>query len=572
MIAAGTYREQVTVNGKDITIQGAGSGQTIIESPDAASLVSNASDFNATRPTKYAVVTVKGDADVTIAGVTVDGRDQASIPNPPTNYDFMAIYVLNSDAHIDGVVAYAVRTNWPAPDVSGVQRNHAILATSHDAAHGGTGAHTVEIENSTVSGFQKTGIFVNGSTLTANIHDNTIVGTHTANTAQNGIQVGSLFGAVGDGDFSGTHATIDHNTITDIGNSGPAGSASGIIVFSGDASTVSITNNTLTGWAAPQANGNSGITFVDSNGGTVTGNTISGFDAGLNVLDQFGGTLHTPVSHSGNIYNNDVVNIALEPNPAGTTGLTFSGSEGHDELTGNAGADTLSGLGGNDAIVGGSGDRHRGLYRHDQHLRHHRRRRRPLRGGDRRQRRHRHALRRREDRRRRHPQHPARRQRRLRHHPGRGQRSRRWRHDRDRGRHLHRKRDHHRQGPHHRRRRERGVNSVTLNGQITVAGTLNGAFAITDLNINATGKDYGVLVSANSTGFAGSVTLDDVSISNAQAGRLRLYPCRQRLDPDSGRHDRRGVDPQQPVPQQRDREQPGAAAAPTSCCSDTTRT
>ena len=30
-IAAGTYREQVTVNGKDITLHGAGSGQTIIE-------------------------------------------------------------------------------------------------------------------------------------------------------------------------------------------------------------------------------------------------------------------------------------------------------------------------------------------------------------------------------------------------------------------------------------------------------------------------------------------------------------------------------------------------------------
>ena len=58
------------------------------------------------------------------------------------------------------------------------------------------------------------------------------------------------------------------------------------------------------------------------------------------------------------------------------------------------------------------------------------------------------------------------------------------------------------------------VNSVTLNGQITVAGTLNGAFAITDLNINATGRTTASL-SANSTGFAGSVTLDDVSISNA---------------------------------------------------------
>ena len=61
-----------------------------------------------------------------------------------------------------------------------------------------------------------------------------------------------------------------------------------------------------------------------------------------------------------------------------------------------------------------------------------------------------------------------------------------------------------------------GVNDVTLNGQITVAGTLNGAFSITDLNINALGKAYGVLVSANSTAFAGSVTLDDVAISNAQ--------------------------------------------------------
>ena len=58
--------------------------------------------------------------------------------------------------------------------------------------------------------------------------------------------------------------------------------------------------------------------------------------------------------------------------------------------------------------------------------------------------------------------------------------------------------------------------AVNLNGQITVAGTLNGALAVTDLNINATGKDYGVLVSAASTNFAGSVTLDGVAISNAQ--------------------------------------------------------
>ena len=61
-----------------------------------------------------------------------------------------------------------------------------------------------------------------------------------------------------------------------------------------------------------------------------------------------------------------------------------------------------------------------------------------------------------------------------------------------------------------------GVNDVILNGKVTVDGTLNGAFKVTDLNIDATGKDYGVFVSANSDSFGGSVTLDGVSIAHAQ--------------------------------------------------------
>ena len=86
------------------------------------------------------------------------------------------------------------------------------------------------------------------------------------------------------------------------------------------------------------------------------GNTISGFDNGLVELDQFGGTLDTPFSHWGNAFDDDVVNIALQPNSAGTTGLTFSGSAGHDQLTGNSGNDTLSGLGGDDLLDGGTGN------------------------------------------------------------------------------------------------------------------------------------------------------------------------------------------------------------------------
>jgi Pectinesterase len=104
-IAAGTYREQVTINGKDLTVHGAGDGVggTIIESPDAASLVVNATDSNAARPNKFAVVAVIGDANVTIDGLAVDGREQGF--QNRADYDFVGVYVLNSDAVSSGTFA-----------------------------------------------------------------------------------------------------------------------------------------------------------------------------------------------------------------------------------------------------------------------------------------------------------------------------------------------------------------------------------------------------------------------------------------------------------------------------------
>ena len=75
-IAAGTYREQVSVVGKDLTITGAGEGQTIIESPDAAALVESVHESDSGLPYRYWVVTIKNGADVTLTGVTVDGRDR----------------------------------------------------------------------------------------------------------------------------------------------------------------------------------------------------------------------------------------------------------------------------------------------------------------------------------------------------------------------------------------------------------------------------------------------------------------------------------------------------------------
>jgi hypothetical protein len=61
-----------------------------------------------------------------------------------------------------------------------------------------------------------------------------------------------------------------------------------------------------------------------------------------------------------------------------------------------------------------------------------------------------------------------------------------------------------------------GLGGVTLHGQVTVDGTLNGLLTVDGVAIDATGHSYGVLVSANSTGYAGAVTLDHASVANAK--------------------------------------------------------
>ena len=355
LIAAGHYREQVSISGKDITLQGAGVGQTIIESPDSAALVESYHESNSGLPYRYSVVTVKDNSDVTITGVTVDGRDQGGIASPPGAYNFVGVYVINSDADIDGIAVTNVRElGGNPPETSGNQRTHAVIVTGYGAAD----TYHVEIQNSTISNFQKTGIFANGPGLTVDIHDNTIIGTHTAFQTQNGMQIGSA------GAFAGTAGTIHDNTVTDIGFNDPTtvnpntGGATGILVYHGS-SGLEIADNQVSGYAPFSTNpnyANSGITFLDSDGGSVHGNTISGFDNALTDQDAFGGVQTTVLAQANNTFTNNATNVVLSPFAAGTTPVIFSGSEGHDNLAGASGGDTLSGLGGDDTITGSPGN------------------------------------------------------------------------------------------------------------------------------------------------------------------------------------------------------------------------
>ena len=62
------------------------------------------------------------------------------------------------------------------------------------------------------------------------------------------------------------------------------------------------------------------------------------------------------LAHANNTFTGNATNIVLSPFAAGTAPVTFSGSEGHDDLTGASGSDTLSGLGGADTLTGGAGN------------------------------------------------------------------------------------------------------------------------------------------------------------------------------------------------------------------------
>jgi Ca2+-binding RTX toxin-like protein len=110
-------------------------------------------------------------------------------------------------------------------------------------------------------------------------------------------------------------------------------------------SSVTVEDNTITGTSSP----NYGVAFINTEAPVATGNTISSTTSA--IIDA--GTFTTPLTHASNVFVGNQTNLDLEA--SGTTGLTFSGSEGHDLLIGGSGNDYLSGLGGGDTINGGAG-------------------------------------------------------------------------------------------------------------------------------------------------------------------------------------------------------------------------
>ena len=232
-VLAGTYEEQVTVDNKSVTIEGAGVTSSFINSP-----VTIATTFG----TNKCVVGVVNNGNLVMKNLTLDGLGRGN-----ANYRFVGVGFGNAGGTIENCKVLNIKDT----PFSGSQHGVGIYSYNDDAA-----ARTVNVLNNEITGFQKNAMALNASgtnPFTVNVSGNTVIGAGaTGVTAQNGIQV--------PGDM--VNGLIQNNSLTGIGYTGSSAVATTILSFYAD---VDIVSNTVT-------NGHVGIYNIDGTSNILNNN------------------------------------------------------------------------------------------------------------------------------------------------------------------------------------------------------------------------------------------------------------------------------------------------------------
>jgi len=351
LIAEGTYTEQVVIDGLS-NVSLIGVGAVTIKAPADVVETSRSSSDRET----HAVVTVEDGSGVILQNITVDGDGRANTIDEGTGAgpaQYVGVFYRNASGGLEEVDIIGVRDPYAGgttvdgyPVVSGNQRGVGLQVDNDTRLeffmHGGS----ISDFQKNATAFNRADLDISGVTITGG-------GAQTIN-AQNGVQVTNSTGS------------IDGNTITDIGYAGPALAYSGMILAYNN-TDLDITDNTITG---PENGGiipdvkTVGIFVYDfgpdvSSGGSITGNTISYVDAGIDVSGDI--TPNGIAINTNTITNLDLADPYSEgvghyPVSTLTTAFTVEGSAQVDYLYGAAGADVLTGLAGEDVLVGEDGN------------------------------------------------------------------------------------------------------------------------------------------------------------------------------------------------------------------------
>lgn len=347
-ICPGTYPEQVTIIGKNLTLSGIPNGvldSAVITAPTGG-IVQNATGVYGD---PIAAQIFVQNATVNINHLTVDGANNQINGCAP---DLVGIYYQNSGGIVNDM---AVRNQALSASLNGCQSGLGILSENGTAA-----ALTLTIENSNVQTYQKNGITVDGAGTTTTISNNYVVGQGpTTGAAENGIQVSD--GATG---------TIKLNDVVDDVYSPSTVGASGILIYdSGSltihANTVSNTqfgivifsdgalnadDNTITNNHVTATHLDDGIDLC-SNGNTATGNFVYASDGAGIHIDS---TCTENSAATGN--NTHVTGNTINEACAGVLLGSGTGSSGTPNTYSNVPNTTQSG----DVCTGSPNNRHRG--------------------------------------------------------------------------------------------------------------------------------------------------------------------------------------------------------------------
>ena len=349
LVAGGTYKEQVTIDGvNNLTIRELAGEDVIIQSPDdLVETGRSASDREI-----HAIVQVTDAANVVLDGIEIDGNGKAATIDEADGAGqagFYGVVYRNASGELLDVDIHGIRDVYAGgttadgfPVVSGAQRGVGLMVDNDTLlSFTMTGGSIYDFQkNATV--FNQADLDVSGVTITGG-------GAQTI-IAQNGIQVMNSTGS------------IDDNTIQAIGYAGPQVVYAGLIPAY-DNTDLAITGNTITGSNAADLNSKVVGVFVLNNGGVVsggeiTGNTISYVDDAIDLWAEV--EPNQVLIENNTISNVDWADPYAEgvghyPDPAVTTVFDVEGSGGTDYLYGASGDDTLTGLDGDDTLSGGAG-------------------------------------------------------------------------------------------------------------------------------------------------------------------------------------------------------------------------
>ena len=250
----GTYEEQVVIDDNDFHLIGSGAGNnpavdSIIQSPTSLAW------FFTTSANNYPVIGVHDATGVSIENLRVDGLGRGN-----ANYRFEGVAFWNAGGTVDGCYI----TNVQDTPFSGAQHGVAVYAYNNTG-----GPYALTVADTTVTEFQKTGMALNGTGLTATVTGCTAQGKgFTPITAQNGIQFG--WGAGG---------SLTDCEVTDVGYTGAYWSATALLFYQG--STVSVSGGYV-------LDAQSGAVFQETQG-SVSGLYLVGGDidwaSGVEVRD-----------------------------------------------------------------------------------------------------------------------------------------------------------------------------------------------------------------------------------------------------------------------------------------------